>query len=348
MNAELNNRAEQTYSANPDQNFYRPDPAMPRNMMVELSNACNHACIFCTNPHMQRKIDRINTDLLSKVLVDAYNLGVREVGFYTTGDPFIHKDLEKFTHEAKSIGFEYAYISTNGALATPERAKAVIDAGMDSIKFSINAGTRETYKLIHGRDDWDKVLSHIRYIADYRKTLDRPLKLFATCVVTRQNAHETELLSAELKDVVDDIVFIDCGNQAGQMTAAETLLKPIEGLNNNPTGKGICPLPFNRLHLTCEGYLTMCCVDYQNYLAVADLNVSSLQEAWHSPDFMEMRNRHLRQELDGTLCGNCWNNCCDPIAPVKPELASELDFSKLYDQQVDKVEAKLANHTAPV
>jgi molybdenum cofactor biosynthesis enzyme MoaA len=346
MSADLTSRAEQAYDVNPEHAFYRPDPAIPNNMMVELSNACNHACIFCTNPHMQRKIGRINTDLLSKVMVEAYELGVREIGFYTTGDPFIHKDLEKFTREAAAIGYEYLYISTNGALATPDRAKAVIDAGMSSIKFSVNAGTRETYQLIHGRDDWDKVMEHIRFIAEYRKTLDRPLKLFATCVVTQQNAHETELLRAELQDVVDDIFFIDCGNQSGQMVAAETLLRPIEGLNNNPTGKGICPLPFNRLHLTCEGYLTMCCVDYQNYLAVADLNTHSLKDAWLSPDFVQMRQRHLDQKLEGTLCGNCWNNRCDAISPVLPKLAAEIDFAGLYNQQVDKVEAKLAVHAA--
>jgi len=346
MSADLTSRAVQAYDANPEHAFYRPDPAIPKNMMVELSNACNHACIFCTNPHMQRKIGRINTELLSKVMVEAYQLGVREIGFYTTGDPFIHKDLEKFTREAAAIGYEYLYISTNGALATPDRAKAVIDAGMSSIKFSVNAGTRETYQLIHGRDDWDKVMEHIRFIAEYRKTLDRPLKLFATCVVTQQNAHETELLRAELQDVVDDIFFIDCGNQSGQMVAAETLLRPIEGLNNNPAGKGICPLPFNRLHLTCEGYLTMCCVDYQNYLAVADLNTHSLKDAWLSPDFVQMRQRHLDQKLEGTLCGNCWNNRCDAIAPVLPQLAAEIDFAGLYNQQVDKVEAKLAVHAA--
>lgn len=310
--------------------------------MVELSNACNHACIFCTNTHMQRKIGRINSDFLIHAMQEAYSLGVREIGFYTTGDPFIHKDLEKFTRQASEIGFDYIYISTNGALATPERAKAVIDAGMNSIKFSVNAGSRETYQLIHGRDDWDLVLENIRFISGYRKTARPDLKLFATCVVTRQNEHEQARLADLMTPLVDDMLFIDCGNQSGQMVAANTLLSPLEGSMNNPTGTGICPLPFNRLHLTCEGFLTLCCVDYQNYLAVADLNAMSLKDAWYSTDFIHMRQRHLDQQLDNTLCGNCWQNCTNPIAPIKEELASIINFDKLYESQFSKVDAKLA------
>ena len=39
-------------------------------------------------------------------------------------------------------------------------------------------------------------------------------------------------------------------------------------------------MPFNRIHVTWEGYLTLCCVDYQNYLIVEDLNKISLWDAY--------------------------------------------------------------------
>lgn len=43
---------------------------------------------------------------------------------------------------------------------------------------------------------------------------------------------------------------------------------------------------------TCEGYLTLCCVDYQNYLAVADLNTESLNEAWNNAYARELRRKN--------------------------------------------------------
>ena len=187
-------RFQRQYGKGPSDSLLVAAPPFPKNMMVELSNACNHACIFCTSPHMTRRIGRIEKDLLVRILGEARAEGVEEVGFYTTGEPFIHKDLATFTAAARDLGFRYIYISTNGALATPERVKPVIDAGMSSIKFSINAGSRETYRLVHGHDDWDKVLAHLRFISDYRKAAAPNLRLFVTFVVTNRTAHECELV----------------------------------------------------------------------------------------------------------------------------------------------------------
>jgi MoaA/NifB/PqqE/SkfB family radical SAM enzyme len=317
-------------------------PPLPKNMMVEITNACNHACIFCTNPHMTRKLGRIKPQLLYRVMEEAAANGVEEIGFYTTGDPFVHKDLAKFTAHAKASGFSYVYVSTNGALATPQRMKQVIDAGIDSIKFSINAGSREMYKLVHGADDWDAVVAHLRFAAEYRRTIGRKLNLLVTCVVTKQIEHETELLEATLGALVDEIYFTPCTNQISQMDGALPLLGDPNSSEARRQGNEICRLPFNRLHLTREGYLTLCCVDYQNYLAVADLNQMSLVDAWYCDAFVAQRRRHLERRLEGTLCGNCWLGRRDHVVPIDPSLATTVDFRDFHNQQKSAVQARLA------
>lgn len=309
-------------------------PALPRNMMVELSNACNHACIFCPNPHMQRAKGRIDDSLLYRVMREAAASGVREIGFYTTGDPFIHKGLADFTAFAKSVGFSYVYISTNGALATPDRARAVIDAGMDSVKFSINAGSRETYRTIHGRDDWDLVNANLRYIAEYRRAHAPKLRLYITCVVTQPIEHEVAAIRARFEPLVDEICFDPC----------TPLAWPDQGQHGNP---GICHMPFNRLHVTYEGYLTLCCVDFQNYLAVADLNQMSLTEAWHAPAFVDIRRRHLERRLSGTLCGRCWLGDRTRIEPLQRDYADILDHDEYERAQRNRVLEQLRLHSEP-
>ena len=296
-------------------------------MMVELTNACNHACTFCPNPHMGRAKGLIDAALLYRLMDEAVEAGAREIGFYTTGDPFVDKRLSGFTARAKQAGFEYTYISTNGALATPDRAKAVIDAGMDSIKFSINAGSRETYAFIHGKDDWDLVVENIRFISDYRKSNAPHLKLYLTCVVTKQIEDEMEAIKETFGPIVDEMTFDTC----------MTLAVP----ERTDGGDGICPMSFNRLHVTREGYLTLCCVDYQNYLAVADLNEVSILEAWNSPGFVAMRKRHLDRDLKGTLCGRCWFNDTSPVEPLVDELADKLDFEEFDRVQRDWIEGRL-------
>ena len=123
----------------PRTELYSLEPPFPiSNFLLELSNGCNHACIFCAHQKMQRNVGRMDKSFAFDIMQQAYDLGTREVGFYATGEPFLIPDLADYVAKAKQIGFDYVYLTSNGSLATPERTKAVIDAGLDSLKFSIN------------------------------------------------------------------------------------------------------------------------------------------------------------------------------------------------------------------
>lgn len=296
-----------------------PRPAFPKNMLVELTNACNHRCVFCANRKMTRPVGHIDDALMIRVLREAFDLGAREVGFYATGEPFVSPGLARYVGEAKRLGYTYVYVTTNGALATPPRAREVIDAGLDSIKFSINAGTRESYERIHGSDDFQRVLQNLAFVSEYRKTLDRPFKVYVSCVLTRYTDGEQMRLRSLVEPLVDDVLFFNVINQGGFMFEVNEYLS-VQGpaLTRTPP----CPMLFNRIHITHEGYLNACCVDYQNYLVVADLNVLSLGEAWHSESFVELRRRHLEGALEGSLCYNCLFNANTPVEPWMPRYAT--------------------------
>lgn len=289
---------------------------------------------------MTRRISRIESGLLERVMTEARAGGVEEIGFYTTGEPFVHKSLHLFTQQAHDLGYRYIYISTNGAMATPDRAKRVIDAGMNSIKFSINAGSRETYKLVHGYDDWDKVMEHLRFISEYRKTIGRTLKLFITFIVTKHTEHEQDAFKERIGPLVDEIMFHPVHNQSGQMNIAQEMLAS-DHMPSLFKSDNVCLMPFNRLHITCEGYLTLCCVDYQNYLALADLKEMTLQEAWNSPAFQEMRKRHIEGRLRGTLCGNCWQGHKDHVEPLQSDFATGINFPDFYQETVEAVQGRI-------
>ena len=110
--------------------LYCLEPPFPKtNFLMELSNACNHACIFCTHQKMQRKVGFMDKSFAFNILQQAYDLGTREVGFYATGEPFLINDLADYVAKAKEIGYTYVYLTSNGALATPKKVKEVIDSG---------------------------------------------------------------------------------------------------------------------------------------------------------------------------------------------------------------------------
>ena len=274
----------------------------PKNTLIELTSNCNHACVFCTNPRMKRKSGKLDIEFFEKYIKDAAALGLQEVGFYTTGEPLMSRNLIDFIKIAKSNSISYIYITTNGALAKIERMKELIDAGLNSVKFSINAASRETYKLIHGRDDFDKVVNNLINLKNYIDKENKNVKILSSFVVTKQSLHEIEDYKRIIGPLVDDYLILGVKGQSGQS------LQQLKELNCEltpeypPLGEAKpCSMLWNRVHLTQEGYLTLCCVDYENDLVYADLNKVSLKHAWNNGIISEMRKRHVEQKLEGTL-----------------------------------------------
>lgn len=308
--------------------LYTLEPPFPKtNFLVELSNACNHACIFCAHQKMQRKPGMINRELAFDVLRQAYELGTREVGFYATGEPFIVPDLADYIAQAKKIGYTYVYLTSNGALATPEKIRAVIDAGLDSIKFSINAPTRKIYKFIHGKDDFDTVMEHLKYLNQYRKETGRNFKIYTTMIVTRYTELLQDYYHTVFDPLCDQVVFKYVYNQGGYVPEIEDYLR----CRCDTEERRRCNLPFDAICLTKEGYLSVENADFENMLIVADLNKVSLKEGWYGEKMKELRRRFLEDDLEGTLCDGCVHHTCSPAKALLPEYSnlgeSEFDFS---------------------
>ena len=293
-------------------------PEFPRTMFVEISNLCNHACAFCAYPKMTRPGRRIDFALLQRLLDEAYRLGTREAGFYSGAEPFTSPDLERIIKTAKDMGYEYVFISTNGALASEKRLAACFDAGLDSIKFSINGGDRESYRKVHGNDHFDRVLASVKFARDYRERAGLDYYIAVSFVAIDTETVSNVATRDRLRDLVgawaDEVVFFDADTENGQMLG----LSPM-------TIQAPCALPFRRLHVSAEGYLRVCCNDYQNYLALLDLNQTTLAEAWNAPIFQGVRQRHLDKQLEGTLCHNCVHNVNTPIEPLVPALAVKVE-----------------------
>lgn len=300
--------------------LYCLEPPFPyTNFLIETSNACNHKCIFCAHQKMKRKIGKIDEEFVYDILQQAYELGTREVGFYATGEPFLVPELPKYIKKAKDIGYTYVYLTSNGSVATEEKIREVIDAGLDSIKFSINAPERKMYEFIHGKDDFDKVMRNLLYLYEYRELSGKKYKIFVTGILTRYTEHMKDLYQEVFGEIVDEIVFKNVYNQGGYMPEIDTLLK----CSNDKEEYRRCNLPFDAISVTYEGYLSIENADFENMLVVADLNKVSLKEGWYGEKMKSIRQMFIDDKLEGTICHGCVHHTCKPAKPLMPELATE-------------------------
>ncbi len=323
MKKELSNRIKEQEIA--EASLY---PKFPYNMLLEVTNICNHNCIFCAHSKATRPVKTIDENLAKNILTQAFELGTREVGFYCCGEPLVDPKLETYIKFAKELGYSYTYITTNGALFNEQRIMTLIEAGIDSVKFSINAATKETYILVHGRDDFNKVLHNLKTFDCYRRKAGRKINLFVSSILCRYTLNDEFKLREMLSEYCDEIEMFYCVNQGGVMPEVNEYLS-CEGVNVNGASLSgnKCFMPFNKLYVSCEGYMTICCTDFQNYLATADLNKDKLDVAWNSDIMVDVRRKFISEKYEGLMCERCLLNNRNKVVPLCPELATQVDLS---------------------
>lgn len=327
-NNKVKSRREKQYNST----YHSLREAIPRDIIFEVTNACNHRCFFCGLTSSTRKPHVLDFTLMERLLREAYSLGIRSTGMYGCGEPFFVPDLARRVALAKKIGFTYVYVTTNGGLASKDRLREVLDAGLDSLKFSVNAGSAESYKAVHGKDDFEKVLDRIRFASTYNKeNLHGRLILSVSCVNSIKNDAEIETLQEMLRSYIDEFVAYGMNNQAGHKNN-----EPIRGSLTSRPRLLPCPMVFNRVHVKSEGYISACCEDYQNYLAVEDLHTTDIETVWNGAVFHELRVKHLHGDVSGTLCDVCVNGNTSGIVPLNDTLYTSYDFNEVFSEREKK------------
>ena len=143
----------------------RMDPPAPQSVKIELTARCDFQCFFCATKDRLRGKGDIDWDFYCRVLLEMREAGVEEIGLFYLGESFLYPRLEEAVRFAKEeAGFPYVFLTTNGRRATPEAVKAVMDAGLDSLKFSFNAMDERDFAAVTGvrPREWQTVIDHIR------------------------------------------------------------------------------------------------------------------------------------------------------------------------------------------
>lgn len=280
-------------------------------VQLEVTNACNHKCVFCPNIDSKRKKQMIDYELAKRVISEcAEFLGEdKKICFHMNGEPLLYDKLVDLIRYAKEKTYDYVFLTTNGSRAGNEILSELFDAGLDSIKFSINAGSRETYKKVHGLDDFDKAMEALRFSSEYRKKKNMNYKIYVSCVGINDNKDELEVFNKVASNYADEVVFYyPCAYAGQKIDKSKELrceldsldIKSFEIIHNYP-----CAVLWNSINITCEGYLSLCCSESDNRLIVEDINNKAIKEAWLGEKMSRIREKHKVGDIEDTPCFSC-------------------------------------------
>lgn len=291
-------------------------PPAPKSVKIELTQRCNYRCAFCALQFREKSTTDLDWALFQRITTEMREAGVVEIAPFYIGESFVDpKRLVKAIKWLKDdLATPYVFLTTNGSLANPDVVEEVMQAGLDSLKFSATSANEEDFKQVVrvSTKFFHKALANIKSAREIRDRGGYKTKLYASSIKYHgeQQAHMDAMLQEHVIPYVDQHYWLPLYT-FGAMTHEVT-----EGMDYTPTpgnmgriGALRDPLPcwcvFTEGHVCADGMLSACGFDATSQYTVADLNKVSFMEGWHSATFRELRKAHLKKDVKGTVCEDC-------------------------------------------
>lgn len=143
---------------------------LPRSIYIEPTSRCNEFCQQCPRTLLSREDDRDLTFDNFCYIVDQFPVLDRVV-LHGLGEPLLNKELPRMIRYLKERG-TYVLFNSNGIALTLKKGQALIDAGLDEYRLSMDGSTRETYAHVRGVDAFDKIWRNVRAFITLQKEQD--------------------------------------------------------------------------------------------------------------------------------------------------------------------------------
>jgi len=286
----------------------------PHSVKIELTSKCNFSCGFCSHRRNLKKYGDMDFEFYKKICKDMRDSGVEELGVFYIGESFMVPWLADAIRYAKEIGFPYVFCTTNGSLANEKKTKDVMEAGLDSLKFSFNNSDPFQFSKVAGMAPsvFNLIKDNIKNAYRIREEGGYKTKLYASSIRYTGDQHrQMQALVNEVTPFLDEHYWLPLLSFGDQAIEGEEILGMDKAVRGNPGRLDNMrpPMPcwaiFKEGHITHDGFLSACCFDSSNSWIMADLNKVSFMEGWNSEAFQKLREAHLKEDVHGTACEGC-------------------------------------------
>lgn len=129
-------------------------------LYLETTNRCNLLCTTCPRTYEELEPPADMSWELFTSIVDQVPDLARAV-LHGVGEPMLVKHLPKMVRYLKDRGV-YVLFNTNGTVLNARNGRALIAAGLDELRVSLDAANAESYREVRGLDYFDRILRNVR------------------------------------------------------------------------------------------------------------------------------------------------------------------------------------------
>lgn len=267
--------------------YYKRTGYPPLSVDIETAAACDLACSFCYRQYIATPDKIMLEELFRRIIDQCAELGVPSVKLNWRGEPLLHPQLPAFVDYAKRAGILETIINTNAVTLSEEKSAALIEAGLDLLIYSFDAGTKETYEKMRvgrfGENRFEPVYENIRRFSEIRQAIGLPFpRTKIQMILTEDTYCEQENFFALFADCVDDVSVKAYTERGGALPDLDEATRRrlgeflrLQGLPERThywrdrhgdvfvsVGRLPCEQLFQRLMVTYAGTVSMCCYDW--------------------------------------------------------------------------------------
>lgn len=271
------------------------------------SYACNSRCPNCpfteTNSdarqrYRDKKAQFVSPEVFKKTADECgrHHALMRVTG---AGETFLCPGIVDLIEYAANAGAKVGII-TNGSLLTPKISARLIDAGVDNIEISVDAGDIETYSIVRSGLDWNQLLYNIKHLIEYRDMRAADTKVYVS--VINQKA-----VTPKIQEVVD------FWNTRVDYTMVRKFLT-FGILDENESGDRVpfqedgdpCPWPFERMVVDTDGEIILCGHEQiRRFTDWGNIMDKTLESVWKGEQMHELRKNMLTNIEAIPCCKKC-------------------------------------------
>lgn len=279
-------------------------------------NYCLHSCPdqYCADKQYYRQV--MELDLFKKVIDDSkqFKEKLKSIFFSGYGEPLMNPYIaEMVQYAVQRDASERIEIVTNGSLLTPQLSDALIDAGLTTLRVSIQGISAERYKEVCGTNiDFDQFISNLHYFYTQKKETNVYIKIIDSAL---RDTAEKEKFYEIFSPVADDVNIEHLVPAINSIDYSK--VGTISGLTQTGSAAGtkFCSSIFYSLEIWPEGTIIPCCNIESPPIILGNIKDMSLKDIWES----DARKNFLLQHLDGYKSIPSCSFCTYPIYSLKPE-----------------------------
>src|SRR5665213_2192040 len=141
-------------------------------LYLETTNRCNLLCTTCPRTYEQLEPEADMPWELFTSLIDQYP-NIARVVLHGIGEPMLVKDIAERVAYLKARNI-YVLFNTNGTVLNDTNGRALIEAGLDELRVSLDAADPGVYQMVRGKDFFSKIVENVRNFTRLQRELNAP------------------------------------------------------------------------------------------------------------------------------------------------------------------------------